>query len=95
MPKGIRDGGGVKERRRRAPCGEEGNRADHARGAGTWFPQGPLSKTSTETDLGQAHSGAPAAEWPNVPECTPTETQTAPMEHLPGTGHLTLFIPLR
>lgn len=62
MTKGIRDGGGVKERRRRAPCGEEGNRADHAQWAGTRFPQEPLSKTSTETDLGQAHSGTPAAK---------------------------------
>lgn len=52
VTRGIRDRGGVKERRRRAPCGEEGNRADHAQRAGTWFPQGPLSKTSTETDLG-------------------------------------------
>lgn len=96
MTKGIRDRGGVKERHRSAPCGEEGSREDHAQVAGTWLPPGAPKQDEHRLIRGQAHSGHSVTSC-QVTEQTslrPTETQTALMEHLFGAGHLTSFIRL-
>ena len=41
MTKGIRDRGGVKEKHRSVPCGEEGSREDTRSWLAPGFPLGP------------------------------------------------------
>lgn len=95
MTKGIRDRGGVKEKRRSVPCGEEGRREDSTAGWHLASPWGPEARRA-QTDPGAGPSGHSVTSC-QVTEQTslrPTETQTALMEHLFGAGHLTSFIPL-